>query len=64
MTNTKTSKRYCILLTHTNGRTYYHSTVPGTMTCRTANVWSTADRDAAIMLAATMGGSVVPVVVS
>ena len=59
-TMSTTTKTFAIIVEHRGGRTYYHSHVAGTMTCRAANVW-TGSRDEAIVLAGTMHGTVVPV---
>ncbi len=61
MSETST-KRFCILCETRSGRTWYHSTVPNTVTRRVVNMWTTSDRDEAIVLASQVKGIVVPVV--
>ena len=53
---------YCIIRETRSGRTWYKSRNVGEITRLVSNLWTTTDRDAAIMLAGEVGGTVVPVV--
>ena len=53
---------YCIIRETRSGRTWYQSRNVGEITRLVSNLWTTTDRDAAIMLAGEVGGTVVPVV--
>ena len=61
-TTTKTeTKKFAIIRETRCGRTWYQAKDVGTITRRVAAMWTTTDRDAAIMLAGEVGGTVVPV---
>jgi hypothetical protein len=55
-----TGATHFAVLSHSRaGRTWYQSKNVGELTCRSASVWATADKDEAIMLSGRTGGTVV-----
>ena len=60
MKTTTTQTRFAVIRDSHSGRTWYHAK-DGAMTRRVVAMWTTADRDEAIMLAGKVAGHVVSV---
>ncbi len=61
MSKTENKKTFAIVRETRMGRTWYQSKNVGEITRLMRNLWTTTDRDAAIMLAGQVGGTVVTV---